>query len=311
MKDKISVLGMPMNNGQPNPGTNLGPKALRNAQTIERLRELDYTVTDLGDLELDQVLEKKPGNTYLRNLNYVAKACSALAESVENICEKGGFPLILGGDHSIAIGTLAGLGKSYANLGVIWLDAHGDLNTTETSPTGNIHGMSLAVSLGIGEEDLVSIGGYSSKIHPRNVVLIGVRDLDDGEEVLIKDIGVKTYKMKDVRLLGMDQVISETVEYLSHCDGVHLSLDVDAFCPTLTPGTGTPVEGGISLADGLIFFKALHKSKIITSLEIVEINPLLKDERNQTAIITVDLVATLFGGKLSENTLKYLDGEKC
>jgi arginase len=293
MKNRISILGMPMNGGQPKAGTHLGPEALRNAQIIERLQRLNYTVTDLGDLKFDRVLEKSK-DSRLKNLDHVVTACSDLAESIEEISIKGDFPLILGGDHSMTIGTLAGVERKYNNLGVIWFDAHGDLNTAETSPTGNIHGMSLAASLGIGEERLVNVGDYYPKVRPENVVLIGARDLDEGEEILIKDLGIKVYTMKDIRLLGMDRVVSEIVEYLSHCDGVHLSLDVDAFCPTLTPGTGTCVEGGISFADGQIFLKTLYKFDIITSLEIVEVNPLL-EEGNQTALITVALIAALFG----------------
>ena len=291
MKNRISILGMPMNGGQPKEGTHLGPDALRNAQIIERLQGLNYTVTDLGDVKLDRVLEESRDNR-LKNLDYVITACSDLAKRIEEIED---FPLILGGDHSIAIGTLAGIGKKHDNLGVIWFDAHGDLNTAETSPSGNIHGMSLAVSLGIGEKRLTNIGDYCPKVKTENVVLIGARDLDEGEKVLIEEIGLKVYTMEDVKLLGMERVISETIEYLSNCDGVHLSLDVDAFCPTLTPGTGTRVEGGISFDDGQIFLKTLRKFDIITSLEIVEVNPLLEEKGNQTALNTVDLVAALFG----------------
>jgi len=294
MKNNITVLGVPLNSGQPKPGTHLGPKELRQARLIERLQELNYKVTDLGDLNLGEYVMETDTH-HLKNLNHVVESCSKLAKAIAEIDMKEEFPLILGGDHSMAIGTLAGIAKNYSDLGVIWFDAHGDLNTAKTSPSGNIHGMSLAVSLGIGDESLKMIGGYSPKVRKENVVLIGARDLDEGEVALIKDIGMKVYTMEDIENIGMNQVMSETISYLSHCDGIHLSLDVDAFCPTLTPGTGTVVEGGISYNDALIFLSNMHQSNMMTSLEIVEVNPLLEDVRSLTALTTVDLVTILFG----------------
>jgi len=294
MKKNITVLGMPINSGQPKLGTHLGPEGLRDARLIERLRELNYKVTDLGDLKLDEYVAET-GNEPLKNLNHVESSCNRLAEAIDKINVKEEFPLILGGDHSMAIGTLTGIAKKYNDLGVVWLDAHGDLNTDETSPSGNIHGMSLAASLGIGAKRLTTIGGYSPKVRVKNAVLIGARDLDEGEIALIKDIGMKVYTMEDIEKLGMDQVMSETFSYLSHCDGVHLSLDVDAFCPKLTPGTGTSVDGGIRDDDALILLSALHQSNMLTSLEVVEVNPLLEEVHSWTALNTVDLVTILFG----------------
>jgi len=282
-----------MNSGQQKLGTHLGPDALRDAKIVEKLQELNYSVTDLGNVELGEIKDKT-NEIYLKNLDHVVTACESLANAMQKIDTKEEFPLILGGDHSMTIGTLAGIAKKYSNLGVIWFDAHGDLNIADTSPSGNIHGMSLAASLGIGDERLTNIGGYAPKIQIENVILIGARDLDEGEINLIKDIGMKVYTMEDVNRLGMEQVISESVEYLKHCDGVHLSFDVDAMCPALTPGTGTRVPNGISHADGLIFLNELKESRMITSLEIVEVNPFLEEKGNQTALFTVDLMTALF-----------------
>ena len=208
------------------------------------------------------------------------------------------FRLVLGGDHSIAIGTLAGVSKHYKNLGVIWYDAHGDLNTAETSPIGNIHGMPLAVSIGLGHNLLTDIGGYGPKVKPENVVIIGARALDDGEKDLIKEIGIKVYTMHEIDRMGMAKVMEETIAYLKDkTDGVHLSLDLDGLDPNDAPGVGTPVIGGISYRESHLAMEMLEESKIITSAEFVEVNPIL-DEKNKTARVAVELMGSLFGEKL-------------
>ena len=296
MKQRISLLGMPLNSGQPKVGTHLGPKALRDAKIVERLQELNYAVTDLGDVALDDFVAET-GDNNLKNLDHVLKSNVDLATAVEKIDMDSEFPFILGGDHSMAIGTLAGLGKKFDNLGVIWFDAHGDLNVADTSPSGNIHGMSMAASLGIGHEVLVNVGGYTPKMKIRNTVLIAARDLDEGEVKLIEEIGMRVYTMDDVNRLGMDKVMEETLEYLKDCDGIHLSYDVDALSPELTPGTGTRVPGGVTREDGVKFLDALRKADVVTSLELVEVNPNLEDpgQEGMTAANAVDIIMSLFG----------------
>ena len=186
------------------------------------------------------------------------KPVHKLAAKVDEIVQGGSFPLVLGGDHSIAIGTLAGVSKHYQNLGVIWFDAHGDLNTEETSPSGNIHGMPLAVSLGIGHPDLVNIYGYAPKVKPEHIVIIGARSLDEGEKKLIREKGIKVYTMHEIDRLGMTKVMEECISYLKErTDGVHLSLDLDGLDPVDAPGVGTPVIGGISYRESHLAMEML------------------------------------------------------
>ncbi|WP_226677353.1 arginase [Rossellomorea aquimaris] len=299
MKKNISIIGVPMDLGQMRRGVDMGPSAIRYAGIVERLENLGYDIKDLGDIEIGQA-ERVHNNpdTNLRNLKAVAEASETLAGKVNDAIGSGDFPLIFGGDHSIAIGTLAGVSPHYENLGVIWYDAHGDLNTGDTSPSGNIHGMPLAVSLGIGHEDLTSIGQSSPKIKPENIVIIGARSLDEGERELIKEKGIKVYTMHEIDRLGMTKVMEESIDYLKgRTDGVHLSLDLDGLDPSDAPGVGTPVLGGISYRESHLAMEMLEESGMITSAEFVEVNPIL-DEKNKTATVAVALMGSLFGEKL-------------
>ncbi|WKU25084.1 arginase [Priestia megaterium] len=298
MKKEISIIGVPMDYGQTRRGVDMGPSAIRYAGMNTRLEALGYTVHDEGDIKVE-IKERADvdKNTNLKNLAAVASGNEQLAARVEEVKEQDRFPLILGGDHSIAIGTLAGVAKGSENLGVIWYDAHGDLNTAETSPSGNIHGMPLAVSLGIGHPVLLNIGGYTPKIKPENLVIIGARSLDDGEKELIKEKGIKVYTMHEIDRLGMTQVMKETIDYLSGTDGVHLSLDLDGLDPDDAPGVGTPVKGGISYRESHLAMEMLAEADIVTSAEFVEVNPIL-DQHNKTAEVAVALMSSLFGDKL-------------
>lgn len=299
MKRNISIIGVPMDLGQTRRGVDMGPSAIRYAGVTERLEQLNYIIDDLGDIEIaraQKVTEHQEGN--LRNLKGVSDASEKLAAKVDEVITKGDFPLVLGGDHSIAIGTLAGVAKHYKNLGVIWYDAHGDLNTAETSPTGNIHGMPLAASLGFGHPALTNIAGYSPKIKPENIVIIGARSLDEGEKKLIKEIGIKVFTMHEIDRLGMATVMAEAIDYLKDkTDGVHLSLDLDGLDPHDAPGVGTPVLGGINYRESHLAMEMLEDAKIITSAEFVEVNPIL-DDKNRTATVAVALMGSLFGEKL-------------
>ncbi|WP_273130941.1 arginase [Bacillus weihaiensis] len=299
MKKHISIIGVPMDLGQSRRGVDMGPSAIRYAGVVERLEDLDYEICDCGDIEIGRrETQEEAAGEKLKHLKAVSEASEKLASSVDKVIEKGSFPLVFGGDHSIAIGTLAGVSKHYHNLGVIWYDAHGDLNTADTSPSGNIHGMPLAVSLGIGHPALTNILDYSPKVKPENIVIIGARSLDEGERVLIREKGIKVYTMHEIDRLGMTKVMEEAIEYLKErTDGVHLSLDLDGLDPSDAPGVGTPVLGGISYRESHLAMEILEESKIITSAEFVEVNPIL-DHGNKTAGVAVALMGSLFGEKL-------------
>lgn len=299
MNKTIEIIGAPSAFGQRKLGVNMGPDAMRYAGLIERLESIGHTVIDLGNVESPAIDMKKYKSEQggLRNLEEVTTFCESLYAKVDGVVQKGNYPVVIGGDHSIAMGTISGIAKHYENLGVIWYDAHGDLNIDETSPSGNIHGMPLRALIGDGHEDLVNIGGYKNKVKVENIVLIGMRDLDEGEKAYIKEVGIKTYTMADIDRLGIGKVIEETLAYLDKCDGIHLSLDVDALDPVETPGTGTTVPGGITYRESHYALELLNDSDKITSFEIVEVNPLI-DIYNKTAEQAVGLVGSFFGEKL-------------
>ena len=296
-KLKISIIGVPMDLGQNRRGVDMGPSAIRYAGVVERLQELGHSVDDVGDIAIGR--RETSQNTKLRNLEEVVAANTILANRVHDIIGEGKFPIVLGGDHSIAIGTLAGLADRYENLGVIWYDAHADLNTAETSPSGNIHGMPLAVSIGLGHEELVNIRDFAPKIKPENVVIIGARSVDPGERELIKEKGIKVFSMHEIDKLGMSEVMTQAIQYFMDrkVDGVHLSLDLDGLDPLYTPGVGTPVADGISYRESHLAMEMLYASDMITSAEFVEVNPIL-DEKNKTADVAVGLMGSLLGESL-------------
>jgi arginase len=295
---KISLIGVPMDLGQTRRGVDMGPSAIRYAGVVERLENINYQVDDIGDIVIGRAEKVHSSESNLKNLKSVAEASEVLANAVDEVITNGSFPLVLGGDHSIAIGTLAGVSKHYKNLGVIWYDAHGDLNTADTSPSGNIHGMPLAASMGLGHPTLTQIAGYSPKVKPENIIIIGARSLDDGEKELIREKGIKVYTMHEIDRLGMTQVMEETITYLKeNTDGVHLSLDLDGLDPHDAPGVGTPVIGGISYRESHLAMEMLAEANIVTSAEFVEVNPIL-DEKNKTATVAVALMGSLLGEKL-------------
>lgn len=293
----ISIIGVPMDLGQMRRGVDMGPSAIRYAGIVERLEKLNYKIDDLGDLQVPRPIQEEKDES-VRNLAEIVSVNTDLAQTVNEVVQSKRFPLVLGGDHSIAIGTLAGLAEHYDNLGVIWYDAHGDINTPETSPSGNIHGMSVAASLGYGHERLTSIMSEKPKIKPENFVYIGVRDLDKGEKEIIKQLGIKTYTMHEVDRLGMSQVMAEAIDYLKgRTDGVHLSFDLDGIDPEEAPGVGTPVIGGATYRESHLALEMLAESDLITSCEFVEVNPML-DMKSKTADLAVALIGSLFGEKL-------------
>ncbi|RNB70396.1 arginase [Brevibacillus panacihumi] len=297
MNKNISIVGVPMDLGADRRGVDMGPSAIRYAGVVARLEQMGFNIEDKGDIPVNRPHRYMETENH-KYLDEVVEANAQLATVVSQIMQEGRFPLILGGDHSIALGTIAGVAQKVRDLGVIWFDAHGDLNTGETSPSGNIHGMPLAASLGYGHERLVQIGGYAPKIKPENVVIIGARSLDEGERELIKRIGIKVFTMHEVDKLGMARVMDEAIAHVSkQTQGVHLSLDLDGLDPHDAPGVGTPVIGGISYREGHLAMEMLADADILCSAEFVEVNPIL-DERNHTAQVAVALMSSAFGDKL-------------
>lgn len=295
---KITIVGVPMDLGADRRGVDMGPSAIRYASLKEKLTGLGYDVKDNGNLSVPTPESYDVGSSQLKYLREIAQVSEELAVTLDDVIQKGRFPLVLGGDHSIAIGTIAGVAKHYKRLGVIWFDAHGDLNTADTSPSGNIHGMPLAASLGMGHPDLVNIGGFSPKIRPENVVVIGARDLDEGERVLIREQGIKVFTMHDIDRLGMGAVMEEALRIVNDgTDGVHLSLDLDGLDPHDAPGVGTPVVGGITYREGHLAMEMLAAADVLTSAEFVEVNPIL-DHGNRTAKAAVALIGSVFGEKV-------------
>lgn len=295
---KVSVVGVPMDLGQIRRGVDMGPSALRYAGLIEEIENLGFEVQDYGDIHIHRSSTGTDQEQNLKNLQEVIKTSEELCRELDEIVTKGGFPLVLGGDHSISIGSIAGISKHYKELGVIWYDAHTDLNTAETSPSGNIHGMPLATNIGLGHKVLLNVGGYTPKLKPENIVIIGARSIDEGEKALIREKGIKIFTMHEIDRRGMTAIMEETIAYLKErTDGVHLSLDLDAIDPIDAPGVGTPVLGGVTYRESHLAMEMLAEAEIITSAEFVEINPIL-DNKNQTADMATELVASLLGKKL-------------
>lgn len=300
MNKTVEIIGAPSTFGQRKLGVNLGPDAIRYAGIVARIEAIGLTVKDSGNINVPELNLNKFNSEQkgLRNLEEIIETSETLSQSVSNSLSNNHFPLILGGDHSIAIGSISGVSKHYENLGVIWYDAHGDLNIPEESPSGNIHGMPLRILAGDGDDKLVNIANYAPKVKPENIVLIGMRDLDVGERQYIKDNNIKTYTMAEVDRYGIKQVIEETIDYLKEkTDGIHLSLDVDALDPVETPGTGTRVLGGLTYRESHFALELLHNSNLVTSMDLVEVNPLI-DHNNDTAEQAVGLVGSFFGETL-------------
>ncbi|EKU45977.1 arginase [Staphylococcus massiliensis] len=300
MTKQIEIIGAPSTFGQKKLGVNFGPDAIRYAGLIPRLKRIGLDVVDKGNIEmpfldLDKFHSQQEG---LQNYEEILSVSNALATSVSETIKNDKFPLILGGDHSIAIGSISGVAEHYSNLGIIWYDAHGDLNVPEDSPSGNVHGMPLRMLLGEGDEGLANVNFNGAKVKPENIVLIGMRDLDYGERQYIKKHNVRTYTMKDIDKMGIKAVIEESVSYLKDkTDGIHLSLDVDALDPVETPGTGTKVPGGITYRESHYALELLHEADVITSMDLVEVNPLI-DYENRTAEQAVLLLGSFFGETL-------------
>lgn len=298
MNNRISIIGVPLDLGADRRGVDMGPNAIRHAGLRDKLESIGYEIDDRGDLIVNRPDVCQAEGESLKYLNEIERVNSELCQSINEEMDKGHFPLILGGDHSIAIGTMAGVLQHKKKLGVLWFDAHGDINTVETSPSGNIHGMSVAVSLGRGHERLLAIGGIHTKLDPAKIVMIGVRDLDPGEKVLLKELGIVVFTMHEIDTLGMAKVMEEAIRIVSDdTDGVHVSFDMDVMDPLQAPGVGTPVMGGLTYRESHLAMELVSEAHIATSAEFVEVNTVL-DNKNQTARVAVALIGSLFGERL-------------
>ncbi|MDU5146052.1 MAG: arginase [Paenibacillus dendritiformis] len=299
-RNLIALLRVPYGKGGARPGAEHGPDALMEAGLVRHLSQLGLQTADEGAVLPPAAAAgstQAPG-TKLKHLEEIAALNSELADRVAGIAASGRLPLILGGDHSIAIGTIAGLTRHYRNLGVLWFDAHGDLNTEDTSPSGNIHGMSLAVNLGQGHPLLMQIRRQSSRIDPAKVVIIGARSLDEGERAYIRQAGITCFTMHDIDRKGMPYVMEQALRILGDgTDGVHLSFDIDSLDPAEAPGTGTPIPGGVSYREAHLALEMMYESGLITSAEFVEVSPPL-DSQKRTVRLAIGLIGSLLGERI-------------
>jgi len=295
MKKTVRIIGVPMDLGQNHRGVDMGPSALRYANLARKLRDIGYDTIDGGDITI-------PGHYALVNtslqgrLPFIIDGCNAAYELGRRAIEAGEIPIFLGGDHSASIGTVGGVTHS-TEVGLIWIDAHGDFNTPETSNSHNVHGMALATLLGQGAPELVNVGRPGAKVRPENVALIGVRDLDSKEKDLIKQSGCTVFTMRDVDEIGIRAVLSKVLANFGGSKKFHVSLDLDVMDPLDAPGVGTPSQGGLTYREGQLIMEILADTKRLHSVDIMEINPIL-DIQNRTAQMGVNLLASLFGKKI-------------
>ena len=298
----LHVIGVPMDLGSGRRGVDMGPSAIRIAGLADRLRDLGNKVIDEGDLDIKNIEELRVGDMKARYLKEITRASRILCEKVSRIMNHHHFPVVLGGDHSVAVGTVSGISvharKKRRKVGVLWVDAHGDMNTPATSPSGNIHGMPLAAVLGLGPRELTHVGGSFRKVDPQNVVLVGVRSLDEGEKKHLKELGVHVFTMADIDRQGIHRVMKKALSRVTDgTDFVHVSVDLDAVDPTVAPGVGTPVKGGLDYREAHLIMEIIFDARVMTSMEIVEVNPIL-DEHNVSAEFAVELVQSAFGKRI-------------
>jgi arginase len=293
----VAVIGAGLDLGAGRRGVDMGPSAIRYAGLDDRITELGRRCDDLGDVgtavaEATSVIDER-----VRYLPQIKATCERIAELVAGAVGDGSFPLVLGGDHSVALGTLGGLARASGPGGVLWLDAHGDLNRPETSPSGNVHGMPLAAALGLAGPEFESDAFPLPSISAQRLALVGVRSLDVGERELLAELDARVFTMSDIDRLGMEAVMGKAIDYAAGDGFVHLSLDMDVLDPDVAPGVGTPVRGGLSYREAHLAMELAAEAGIVGSLEIVEVNPIL-DRENETAKLAVELVASALGARI-------------
>jgi len=299
---KVTIVGVLMDLGADRRGVDMGPSAVRVANLNERLASLGYEVTDSGNIGVRNPEMMSIVDNRAKYLHEIAVACQSLADQVEHILDAGAIPIVLGGDHSIAIGSVAGLASFYrkrdSRVGVIWFDAHGDMNTPETSPSGNIHGMPFAAILGHGVQELTHISGFAPKVSPEDCVLIGARSVDREEAVALKESGIRVITMRELDERGMSTVMDEAMWLASRrTAGFHVTMDMDFVDPDYAPGVGTPVPGGPTYRESHLAMEKIADSGKLLSFELTEVNPVL-DSSNRTAELGVQLILSAFGKKI-------------
>ena len=298
----IAIIGAPLDLGQGRRGVDMGPSALRVANLNARLQSLGYDVEDLGNIHVEQAEAAPAGDRHAKFLPQIAAACGELATQVHSAMERGCVPLVLGGDHSVAIGTVTGVSRYFRErgqrVGLIWLDAHADMNTPDTSPSGNIHGMPLACLLGMGPEPLANLAGYQPKVAAANTVIVGLREVDLTERPHVRESGVHAFTMRDIDERGLRAVMEEAIRIASDGTvGFHCSLDMDFVEPKDAPGVGTAVRGGATYREAHLAMEMICDSRSMTSIEVVEVNPVL-DEANRTADLAVELIMSGLGKRI-------------
>lgn len=298
----IRIIGVPLDLGSGRRGVDMGPSALRVAGLEAHLESLGYVVEDAGDLDVC-IPETQPfGQERLRYAEPILQTSLALADAVRSTLDAGRIPLVLGGDHGIAIGSIAGSAAYFRGrnqrLGVVWLDAHGDMNTPETTPSGNIHGMGLAIALGLGDPRFTTLAGQAPKLDARHVAVVGVRDLDPGERDHFRRTNVSVFTMREIDELGVREVMRRAIDIAARdTAGIHVQFDMDVIDPEDAPGTGTPVRGGMTYREAHLAMELLADSAAIRAVDLVEINPVL-NERNRTAELGLELLLSVLGKRI-------------
>lgn len=301
-KRRCRIIGVPMDLGAGRRGVDMGPSAIRIAGLNQAIARLGFEVTDVGNVHVHPPEAVEEINPRARYLPQIAAASEELAAMVEAALAEGALPVILGGDHSIAIGSVAGVAAFYRKrdqrIGIIWLDAHVDSNTPETSPSGNIHGMPLAALLGYGAKELTHIAGFAPKVLPEHTVIIGARSVDPGERELLKTLGVRVFTMTEMDERGLALVIAEAIEIASlNTAGIHVTMDMDFIDPFYAPGVGTPERGGATYRESHLAMEKIAASGRVLSVELTEVNPLY-DTTNQTAQLAVEMILSALGKKI-------------
>ena len=298
-KPVVELIGFPMDLGADRRGVDMGPSALRITGITEKLEALGYAVQDTGDIPVRIQEEQRVKDPRLKYVDEIVRTAEVLAGRVHNALDAGCFPLCIGGDHSMALGTIAGIAdycrSQNLTAGVIWLDAHADMNTDETSPSGNIHGMPLAASLGIGSTQLTHLLGFAPKVRPQNCALLAARQIDSLEKETIKKVGLPVYTMTDIDRRGVGAVIDQILaEILPHIDHLHVSFDLDSVDPGVASGVGTPVPGGLTFREAHLVMETIAECGCMASLEVAELNPIL-DHKNNSAEFTAEIIASSLG----------------
>ena len=291
MQHSISIIGSQMDLGAFRKGVDMGPLAIRHADLIPKIRDAGYNVTDFGDIV--PLVAENEGNPKMRYEKEINESNKRLYEKVVSCYEEGYFPIILGGDHSIAAGSISASLAMHKKVGIIWIDAHADFNDEQITPSGNIHGMPLSAVSGCGPDSLVSFS--SIRANPNNVVIVGARSIDPLEKIKLKEKGVTVFSISDVHAIGITKVIRQAIEIAGNgMDAIHLSFDMDALDPTQAPGVGTPVYNGLTQREAFIICEEMHKSEKLIAIDVVETNPLL-DKRNMTGILASELILACLG----------------